>query len=130
MRAPAVPDDCVITLSVANMSKTFKLVNIHKAEGQTDYQDQLASVFTDMFNLYLIESVIPTCFRQTTIVPVPKKVKVTCLNDYCPIALMSVAMKCFERLVMAHINTIIPETLDAVQFVYCPNRSTDLPFPT
>jgi hypothetical protein len=38
---------------------------------------------------------------------------------------MSVAMKCFERLVMAHISTIIPETLDPLQFAYRPNRSTD-----
>ena len=60
MRASAVPDDCVITLSAADASKTFKQVNIHKA----------------------------------------------------PVALTSVAMKCFERLVMDHINTIIPETLD------------------
>jgi hypothetical protein len=56
---------------------------------------------------------------------VPKKVKVKCLNDYRPIALTSVAMKCFERLVMAHINTIMPETLDPLQFAYLPNRSTD-----
>jgi hypothetical protein len=34
-------------------------------------------------------------------------------------------MKCFERLVMVQINTIIPETLDPLQFVYLPNRSTD-----
>ena len=33
MRAPAVPEDCVITLSAANVSKTFKQVNIHKAAG-------------------------------------------------------------------------------------------------
>jgi hypothetical protein len=33
-------------------------------------------------------------------------------------------MKCFERLVMAH-NTIIPETLDLLQFAYCLIRSTD-----
>ena len=26
---------------------------------------------------------------------------------------------------MAHINTIIPETLDTLQFAYRPNRSTD-----
>ena len=39
MRASAVPDDCLITLSVADVSKTFKQVNIHKAVGQTDYQD-------------------------------------------------------------------------------------------
>ena len=36
-----------------------------------DYQD----VFTDIFNMSLIESVIPTCFKQTTIVPVPKNTK-------------------------------------------------------
>ena len=34
-------------------------------------------------------------------------------------------MKCFERLVMAHINSILPDTLDPLQFAYCPNRSTD-----
>jgi hypothetical protein len=68
---------------------------------------------------------LATCFKQTTIVPVPKNTKVTCLNDYRPIALRSVAMKCFESLVMAHFNTIIPETLDPLQFAYCTNRSTD-----
>ena len=34
-------------------------------------------------------------------------------------------MKCFESLDMAHINTIIPETLDPLQFAYRPNRTTD-----
>ena len=72
-----------------------------------------------------IESVIQTCFKQPTIVPVPKNMKATCLNDYRPVALMSVVMMCFERLVMAHINTIIPETIDPLQFAYSPNRSTD-----
>ena len=127
------PGVCVITLSAADVSKTYKQDNIHKAAGPDRLPgrvlracaDQLANVFTDIFNLSLSESVIPTCFKQTTIVPVPKNTKITCLNDYRPIALTSVAMKCFERLVMAHINTIIPETLDPLQFAYCPNRSTD-----
>ena len=34
-------------------------------------------------------------------------------------------MKCFESLIMAHINNIIPESVDALQFAYRPNRSTD-----
>jgi hypothetical protein len=34
-------------------------------------------------------------------------------------------MKCFERLVMAYINSILPDTLDPLQFTYRPNRSTD-----
>ena len=33
MRASAVLDDCVIKLSVADMSKTFKQVNIHETTG-------------------------------------------------------------------------------------------------
>jgi hypothetical protein len=64
--------------------------------------DQQASVFTDIFNPSLTESVIPTCFKQITIVPVLKNAMATCLNDYRPIAFTSVAMKCFERLVMVH----------------------------
>ena len=51
--------------------------------------------------------------------------KATCVNEYRPIVLTSVAMKCYERLVMAHITTIIPETLDPLQFAYRPNRSID-----
>ena len=60
----------MITLSVANVSKTFKQVNIHKAAGPEGLPgcvlracaDQLAGVFTDIFNVSLTESVIPTCF--------------------------------------------------------------------
>jgi hypothetical protein len=111
----------------------LKQVNIHKATGLDGLPgrvlraraEQLASVFTDIFYLSLTESVIPTCFKQTTTVPVPNIAKATCLNDYHTVALTSVAVKCFERLVMAHINTIIPETLDPIQFAYHPNRSTD-----
>ena len=84
MRALAVPDNCVITLSVADVSKTFKQVNIHKAAGPDGVRgrvlgacvDPLACVFTDIFNLSLTQSVIPTCFKQITIVPVPKNAKV------------------------------------------------------
>ena len=79
------------------------------------------SVFTDIFSLSLARSVIPTCFKQTTIVPSPKNAKVTCLNDYCLVALTSIVMKCFERLVIAHINSIIPDTLDPLQFAYRSN---------
>jgi hypothetical protein len=34
-------------------------------------------------------------------------------------------MKCFERLVIAHINSTISATLDPLQFAYCSNRSID-----
>jgi hypothetical protein len=54
MRAPAVPEDCVIMLPPANVSKTFRQVNIHKAAGPDGLPgrvlracaDQLASSLT------------------------------------------------------------------------------------
>jgi hypothetical protein len=51
----------------------------------------------------------------------------TCLNEYRPIAVTSVATKCFERLVMPHINNILLDTLDPLQFAYRPNRVTNYP---
>ena len=49
----------------------------------------------------------------------------SCLNDYRPIALTSVVMKCFERLIKTFITSSLPVTLDPLQFAYRPNRSTD-----
>lgn len=46
-------------------------------------------------------------------------------NDYRPVALTPVVMKCFERLVCQHIRTFLPPTLDPHQFAYRPNRSTE-----
>jgi hypothetical protein len=82
-------------------------------------------VFTDIFNQFLSQSAVPTCFKMAIIVPVPKKAKVTELNYYRPIALTSVIMKCFERLVKDLITSTLPDILDPLQFAYHPNRSTD-----
>ncbi|KAK3514818.1 hypothetical protein QTP70_032429 [Hemibagrus guttatus] len=61
----------------------------------------------------------------TTIIPMPKKSPVFCLNDYHPVALTPIIMKCFERLIMRHIKNLLPPLLDPMQFAYRPNRSTD-----
>jgi hypothetical protein len=61
MRAPAVPDDCVIAFSIADVNKTFKHLKIHKAAGPDELpgralracKAQLANVFADIFNLSL-----------------------------------------------------------------------------
>ena len=87
--------------------------------------DQLVDVFTDIFNPSLSSTIALTCFKATTIIPVPKKSSVFCLNDYRPVALTPIITKCFERLVMRHIKTLLPPSLDTLQFAYCPNSSTD-----
>ena len=60
---------------------------------------------------------------MSNIVPVPKKAKVPELNDYFPIALPSVIIKCFKGLVKDHLTSTLPDTLDPLQFAY--SRSTD-----
>ncbi len=87
--------------------------------------DQLAPIFTQIFNRSLELCEVPSCFKHSTIIPVPKKPKITGLNDYRPVALMSVIMKSFEKLVLAYLKDITGPLLDPVQFAYRANRSED-----
>ncbi len=132
-KLPTPPNDQALCLSPANVRKTLSRINPRKAAGpdnipgrvQKDCAAQLTDVLTDIFNTSLSQAVVPTCLKSTTIIPVPKKSPVSCLNDYRPIALTPIMMKCFERLVMQKIKTSLPNTLDPLQFAYRPNRSTD-----
>ncbi len=67
----------------------------------------------------------PPPLKKSVIIPVPKNSKPSCLNDYRPVALTSIVMKVFERLLKNHICSSIPVTLDTLQFAYRPNRPTD-----
>ncbi len=126
-------DDHVITLSEDEVRRELKRVNVRKAAGPDGITgrvlrscaDQLAGLFTSIFNESLATSVVPTPFKKSVIIPVPKNSKPSCLNDYHPVALTSTVMKVFERLLKNYICSSIPVTLDPLQFAYHPNRSTD-----
>ena len=68
---------------------------------------------------------VPACFKSAVTIPVPKKPKITCLNDYRPVALTSVVMKSFERLVLSYLKASADHLMDPLQFAYGPNRSVD-----
>ena len=68
---------------------------------------------------------VPRCLKKAVIVPVPKKSTIGGLNDYRPVALTSIVMKCFERLVLQHLKSCLPRDFDPKQFAYRANRSTD-----
>lgn len=133
MKTIPPPNDQVLCLTAADVRRTLRRVNPRKAAGPDNIPgkvlrecaEQLTDVFTDIFNISLSSAVVPTCFKATTIIPVPKKSSVSCLNDYRPVALTPIVMKCFERLVMRYIKTQLPPTLVPLQFAYRPNRSTD-----
>ncbi len=77
--------------------RKLKRVNVRKAAGPDGVTgrvlrscaDQLAGLFTSIFKESLATSVVPTSFKKSVIIPVPKNSKPSCLNDYRPVALTS-----------------------------------------
>ncbi|KAK1792027.1 hypothetical protein P4O66_001757 [Electrophorus voltai] len=122
-----------LIITESDVRRVFKRVNTRKAMGPDGIcgrvlkacADQLAPVFTDIFNLSLTLGIVPSSFKRSTIVPVPKKPRPSDLNDYRPVALTSVVMKCFEKLVRDFITSSLPASTDPLQFAYRHNRSTD-----
>ncbi len=122
-----------MTLSPDSVRRSLSRINACKAPGPDnipgrvlrDCAVELTDVFTDIFNNSLSQAVVPTCFKAITIIPVPKKSSPSCFNDYRPVALTPILMKCFERLVMQQIKSVLPPSLDPFQFAYRSNRSTD-----
>ncbi len=121
--------DHVFTVSEDEVRRELKRVNVRKAAGPDGIigrvlrscADQLAGLFTSIFNESLPTSVVPTSFKKSVIIPVPKNSKPSCLNDYRPVALTATVMKVFERLLKKHICSSIPASLDPLQFAYRPN---------
>ncbi len=85
--APAAAAEEVSPLSngAVDVTRSFKRVIIHKAVCPDGIpgrvlracEFQLAGFFTDIFNLSLSLSVVPLCFKKSTIVSIPKKNKIT-----------------------------------------------------
>ncbi len=121
-------DAHVFTVLEDEVQIELKRVNVRKAAGPDGITghvlrscaDQLAALFTFIFN----ESLATTSFKKYVTIPVPKTSKPSCLNDYRPVALTSIVMNIFERLVKNPICSSIPDYLDPFQFAYRPNRST------
>ncbi|KAI3366414.1 hypothetical protein L3Q82_000569 [Scortum barcoo] len=122
-----------LRVTAAEVRRTLQRINPRKAAGPDNISGrvlkgcayQLTEVLTDIFNTSLQQAAVPTCLKTATIIPIPKTPTVTGLNDYRPVALTPIVMKCFERLVMAHIKDCVDVTVDPHQYAYRKNRSTE-----
>ncbi|KAK3561725.1 hypothetical protein QTP86_012698 [Hemibagrus guttatus] len=82
----------------------LRAVNPRKAAGPDgipgrvlkDCTDQLDGVFTRIFSQSLSQSTVPPCLKSSTIIPLPKTPHISSLNDYWPVALTLVVMKCWS----------------------------------
>ena len=118
-------ETCILSISKHDIRRALKLVNIRKADGipgqaLKSCAVQLAPVLITIFNLSLAHFVV----LASTITPVPKKTSPICHNDFSPVAITSVVMKCFEKLIN-DICASLPTSFDPLQFAFHPNRSAD-----
>ncbi|KAK3518561.1 hypothetical protein QTP70_001593 [Hemibagrus guttatus] len=99
------PEDQVLCLTTANVRKTLCRVNPRKAAGPDNIPasvlrecaEQLADVFTDIFNIFLSSAVVPTCLKNTTIIQCQRR------SLQCPVSMTTVP---------SAFNTIIPQHLN------------------
>ena len=75
-------------------------------------------------NLSLKTHVIPTIWKCSELLPVPKR-PITQLNDFRPVALTSVVMKCMEKLILIRIKASFCPVQDPFQFAYRSGRSVE-----
>ena len=117
----------------SEVERVFKKVNIYKASGPDRISGrvlkscytELSSVFTFMFNLSLSTGKIPIKWKTSEIIPVPKKHAFVTMNDLRPVALTSIIMKCFEKIVLNLLREEVNKKLDPMQFAYKAKRSVE-----
>ena len=122
-----------IVISLEEVLKQFRNVKVRKASGPDNITGkllkecyiQLAPIFTKLFQLSIDSHTVPRYWKTSCIIPVPKIPRPSRHNDYRPVALTSIPMKCLERIILKHLISQTLSYQDPLQFAYRHYRSTD-----
>ena len=125
--------DDPIQVKERDVENLFKKLNHKSASGPDNVasktlklcSDSLAKVYTLLMQWSFNEHYVPRLWKTSVIVPVPKKKSPTVLNDYRPVALTSVPMKCAEKIALKELRKQTAAHQDPMQFAYCAGRSTE-----
>ncbi|KAI4890987.1 hypothetical protein NFI96_031382 [Prochilodus magdalenae] len=79
---------------------------------------ELGAPLQHIFNLSLRLGRVPTLWKTSCLVPVPKKARPSELNDFRPVALTSHVMKTLERLLLHLLRPQVQHAMDPLQFAY------------
>ncbi|KAK0147386.1 hypothetical protein N1851_013149 [Merluccius polli] len=86
---------------------------------------QLSPIFHHIFNVSLSQQKVPRLWKQAEMIPVPKVSKPKMLNDFRPVALTSLLMKSFEKIVKSELLGRTAHALDPMQFAYRAHRGVE-----
>ena len=121
------------TINKEDAKMVFTKVNVRKSVGPDDIcskllkvcAPQLCQVFSTLFTWSLKDGIVPGLWKTSMICPTPKNNSPSDLSQYRPIAITSVVMKCFEKIVLHHLLDLTNGMQDPFQFAYKPNRSIE-----
>lgn len=85
------------------------------------FASDLAPAITCIFNQSVRQGIVPPCFKDANITPIPKCTNARQVSDFRPISLTPLLSKILEKLVV--LNWILPfvkDKLDPSQFAYIP----------
>ncbi|KAG1663834.1 Patj [Nymphon striatum] len=122
-----------IVVSEEDVRRKFGRLNSSKAAGPDKISaqvlrscsSQLAKIYSIIFNMCFSSCIIPNLWKQSCIVPIPKKSCISSMNDLRPVALTPIAMKVCEEFFLQHLKPLVNSFLDPLQFAYQPSRGCD-----
>ena len=97
-----------ISVTPKMIKKVIKNLDLSKASGPDcipmvvlkNCEPKLSYILAELFNKCLKESCFPDCWKVSSVVPVFKNVgERSTAKNYCPVSLLSVVSKVFEKLV-------------------------------
>ncbi len=86
---------------------------------------ELSPIFHYIYNKPLQTQHVPATWKDAVVVPVPKSNCPRAVGDFRPVALTSVLMKIFEKLVRTEIVRQTEHISDPMQFAYRPHRGEE-----
>lgn len=111
----------------------LKKTNIRKAAGPDAVcgrtlrycANQLSEVFSTLFQMCVNHCQLPLIWKSSTIIPIPKTKNPEQLTEFRPVALTSLIMKNFEKILKDEIVSLVYDKLDPLQFAYQPGKGVE-----
>ena len=120
-----------IVITIDEVVNALKHVKVGKSAGPDNISAKvvkhcarpLALPLHKLYQTSLNTGIVPALWKLSEIIPVPKIAFPKVSNDYRPVALTSIIMKCLEHIVKRHLCTYVDHLRDPAQFAYCKGRS-------
>jgi len=132
-KEPWVEQNVAIKIDKDRVKKILRGVKERKSPGPDNIggrlikscAEPLSDILAFIFNKSLQLHRVPHLWKESVIVPVPKINVPKSLNDFRPVALTSLIMKSFEKIIKQEIIAMTKSQLDPLQFAYRAGRGVE-----